>query len=297
MKLLSLPTWKDYELIDSGNFEKLERFGKYILWRPEPQAIWDKSLTEKEWEKLAHAKFARINSTKKESLDNGEWQLKKGMPQQWFIEYDYKEMHLKMRLGLTSFKHVGIFPEQANNWNFIYDSVKSLGVQKPKVLNLFSYTGGASLAAKSAGADVSHLDSVKQVVTWARENMEASGLDGIRWIVEDAVKFVKREVTRKNVYHGIMLDPPAYGIGANGERWILEKGINELLKMCSQILDKENSFLVLNLYAMGFSSMIGDNMVSQMFPKPKFKEFGEIYLADQFEKNLPLGTFVRFRMS
>ena len=224
IKLLSPSCWTDYELIDSGAYEKLERFGRYVIARPEPQAIWNKSLSDAEWQQRADAYFKKD----KKSEDRGEWICKPKMSQQWFVNYRYGDMNIRMRLGLTSFKHVGVFPEQAENWNFISDQVKRIGTGA-KVLNLFAYTGGATLAAKSAGADVTHVDSVKPVVSWARENMEASGLDGVRWIVEDALKFVQREVRRGKKYNGIILDPPAYGRGANGEKWVLEENINELI--------------------------------------------------------------------
>ena len=189
------PNIKDYELLDTGEGEKLERFGAYVVRRPEPQAIWRKSLKEAEWLK-ADASFLRDSK----SEERGEWKLKLQMPSRWTVRFDYKAMHLNMRLALTSFKHVGIFPEQSANWEFIYDTVEELkakGIERPKVLNLFAYTGGATLAARAAGADVTHVDSVKQVVTWSRENMEASGLDGVRWIVEDATKY--QEIIRATV--------------------------------------------------------------------------------------------------
>lgn len=161
------------------------------------------------------------------------------------------------------------------------------------MLNLFAYTGGASLAACQSGADVTHVDSVKQVVTWSRENMESSGLDGIRWVVEDAFKFVQREVRRGKKYQGIILDPPAYGRGPDGEKWVLEKQINELLMMCSQLL-AENGFFVINLYSLGFSTLITENLVREHFNQISTWESGELYLQDQADKKLPLGTFLRF---
>ena len=183
------PDFGDYELLDTGDFEKLERFGRYVTRRPEPQAIWRRSLAEEEWRRTADASFRRDAR----SDERGEWRLAPGMPDRWVVEYAYKRMRLRMRLGLTSFKHVGIFPEQAANWNFIYDNCRALagdgpadgervaavgsGVARggaPKVLNLFAYTGGATLAARAAGAEVTHVDSVRQVVTWSRENMELS---------------------------------------------------------------------------------------------------------------------------
>jgi 23S rRNA (cytosine1962-C5)-methyltransferase len=295
MLLLTPQYWKGYELIDSGAYEKLERFGEYILARPEPQACWNKSLSEDEWKKTAHVSFIREKGNPQKEGEKGHWIFNKKMPEQWFISYEYKEMKLKFRLGLTAFKHVGIFPEQAENWNFIYDSLHELRLSKPRVLNLFAYTGGASLAAKAAGAEVVHVDSVKPVVTWARENMEASGFDGIRWVVEDAMKFVRREVKRGNTYHGIILDPPAYGRGPEGEKWVLEENINELIKLCSQLTEEKNSFFVLNLYSMGFSALVADNLINSYFKVFATKEFGEFYFSDRSEKKLPLGIFYRFR--
>ncbi|HOY31720.1 MAG TPA: class I SAM-dependent methyltransferase [Bacteroidales bacterium] len=295
-KLIKTSGWKDYELIDTGNFEKLERFGDFILSRPEPQACWNKSLPEHEWQKQAHAKFVK-SSVKESHSEKGQWQILKKMNEQWFAGYSYKAMSLRFRLGLTAFKHLGLFPEQADNWNYIFDVATELKNIHPRVLNLFAYTGGASLAARSTGADVVHVDSVRQVVSWSRENMEASGLDGIRWIVDDAMKFVKREVRRGNKYHGIILDPPAYGRGPDGEKWVLEEEINELIKCCSILLEEQNSFLVLNLYSMGFSALVADNLMGSYFTNIKNKELGELYIPDNFGKNLPLGTFYRMKTS
>ncbi len=162
-------------------------------------------------------------------------------------------------------------------------------------LNLFAYTGGASLAAKAGGADVVHVDSVRRVINWAAENQEASGLDGIRWVVEDVVKFMRREVKRGRTYHGIILDPPAYGHGPAGERWVLEEGIDELIRMSGQLLEKESSFMVLNLYSLGFSPLIAENLIRNYFPQVAQPELGELYLPDRAGKKLPLGVFLRFR--
>ncbi|MCD7963803.1 MAG: class I SAM-dependent methyltransferase [Rikenellaceae bacterium] len=289
MKLLTPHHWEDYELIDSGDFEKLERFGKYVVRRPEPQALWQKTDTDEEWKRMADAVFYKD----KKSDDRGEWNYKKEMPSQWNVSYSYKEMKLMMRLGLTSFKHVGIFPEQSENWNYIYDSVKQL--PEKKVLNLFAYTGGASLAASSAGAEVTHVDSVKQVVTWSRENMKLSGLSNIRWIVDDALKFVRREVKRERKYNGIILDPPAYGRGPDGEKWILEENIYDLLSCCREILADKNSFLVMNLYSMGLSALVAKTLANQVFGKPREEECGEIFVGDKAGKSLPLGVFYRMK--
>jgi 23S rRNA (cytosine1962-C5)-methyltransferase len=284
--------WADYELIDTGGFEKLERFGKFILSRPEPQAIWDKSLSESEWRRLAHSHFAK----EKNNPEKGQWQQIKSMPHNWSIRYENVE-GLKMTLNLaqTSFKHIGIFPEQAVNWDYLYRKIKSFpGGQKPKVLNLFAYTGAASVACRAAGAEVTHLDSVKQVVTWSKHNMESSGLDGIRWMIDDAMKFIKRDARRGNVYQGIILDPPAYGRGPEGEKWILEEQINEMLKVCAEILDPKEHFLLLNMYSLSFSSLIAANLIKSNFGDVKNPEQGELYLEETQGKKLPLGIFFRF---
>jgi len=293
MILLETPqNWTDYELIDSGEGEKLERFGNQILARPEPQALWHKSLSQQEWERLAHAYFIKKKGNRDSDNEWGEWKKKRSCQEQWIIGYQYKQMHLKFRLGLTSFKHVGIFPEQAANWNYIYDTIMQLEINSPSVLNLFAYTGGASLAARAAGAAVTHVDSVKQTVSWSRENMELSNLNNIRWIVDDVVKFVAREVRRKRIYNGIILDPPAYGRGPNGEKWILENNLIELLENCNKILDKKNSFIILNLYSMGYSPIVAENLIVSIF-SPKKYEMGELYVSDKSSRKLPLGVFIR----
>lgn len=279
----------DYELLDCGGFEKLERFGKYVLARPEPQALWPKRLPSNQWDKLADAWFSRS----KENAESGTWRTKPGMPDQWYVSYQYQKLSMTMRLGMTSFKHVGIFPEQAHNWNFLFDAIQSHPAKKPTVLNLFAYTGGASLAACAAGADVTHVDSVKQVITWSKQNMEASGFDGIRWVVEDALKFVQREQRRGKKYHGIILDPPAYGRGPDGERWVLEKDIAPLMEACSSILEPENSFCVLNLYSMGFSPQIAENILMAFFKNIKTMESGELSQPFGDGMKLPLGVYAR----
>lgn len=301
------PLWKDYQLIDCGNFEKLERFGKIVMARPEPKAIWDKSLSEDEWNRLMHTRFAPgAGFGKAGKEDSGTWKRVKRMDDQWFINYGgygAEGPSFRLRLGLTSFKHVGVFPEQAPNWEYIYSHTKALvekakaeGRPTPKVLNLFAYTGAASLAAKAAGADVTHLDSVRQVVTWAKGNMENSSLDNIRWVVEDALKFARREAKRGNVYQGIILDPPAYGHGPDGEKWKLDECLNDMLKCVSAILAPTDSFMVLNLYSNGFSAVLGETVVRQNFClKTGFKEIqsGELVLTDSYGKRLPLSIVVR----
>ena len=219
------------------------------------------------------------------------------MPERWTIkskigsEHSAIKSEIVFRLALTSFKHVGIFPEQKVNWDYIAESIHLIKAEQPKVLNLFAYTGGASLAAKAAGADVTHLDTVRQVVSWSKENMELSGLTDIRWVVEDALTFVKREVKRGKKYNGIILDPPAYGHGANGERWKLEDHINEMMKLVIQLLDETECFLVLNTYSLGFSSLIIENLLSGI---PELNS-GELFLPSKTGFRLPLGVFGRFR--
>ena len=292
--------WKDYELLDSGRGEKLERFGEYILARPEPKALWDKTLSEDEWGRLTHTRFtpgAGFGKAGKE--DSGTWERLRRMPDQWWIRYSGNDApDFRLRLGLTSFKHVGVFPEQAPNWNWIFRKTTSIAAatgQKPKVLNLFAYTGAASLAARCAGADVTHLDSVRQVVTWAHENQDRSGLDGIRWVIEDAMKFARREERRGNLYQGIILDPPAYGHGPDGEKWKLDECLFDMMKNVGHILAPENSVLVLNLYSNGFSAILGETVVREALGLKSGDglDSGELILRDKFGKNLPLSIFVR----
>ena len=297
---LLTPNISSYELIDSGNYEKLERFGDFILARPEPQAVWDKSLSEEIWQRKASAIFKKTKGRDQLSPEErGEWHNIKKMPEKWYMEYFQGKLKLKFKLSLSSFKHVGIFPEQASNWKYIEDKLSLMksgdsAFQTPKVLNLFAYTGGASLISKANGADITHVDSVKQVISWSRENMEASGLTDIRWVIEDALKFVKREVKRGKKYNGIILDPPAYGRGPDGEKWVLEEGLNELLKNCLELLDENCHFFILNLYSMGFSAVIAETIIRQNYASIQNPEMGELVLQDSFNKKLPLGVFYRF---
>ncbi len=290
--------WKDYELIDSGDFSKLERFGEYVTIRPEPKALWKKSLSDSEWFRRANTEFkpgAGFGKAGKE--DSGSWNMLHRMQEQWTIAYP--ACGFRLRLGLTSFKHVGVFPEQAPNWDYIRTQVQRIASSgnlqgAPKVLNLFAYTGAASLAAAKAGAQVTHLDSVRQVVTWARGNMELSSLDGIRWIIEDALKFARREARRGNLYNGLILDPPAYGHGPDGEKWKLDECLFELLGACAAILAPSDSFMVLNLYSNGYSAVLADTLVRSAFGG-NFKklDYGELVLRDNFGKALPLSVFSR----
>lgn len=290
IQLLSPTHWKDYELIDCGDFEKLERFGNHILIRPEPQAVWKKTLSEEEWKKKAHITF------KGRSATSGEWQKKNpNLPDRWHISYQNPEAKITLRMALTSFKHVGVFPEQAVNWDYISSSIKQFKNPRPKVLNLFAYTGAASLIANAAGAETTHVDSIKQVVTWANENQELSGLKDTRWMIEDALKFVKKELKRGKKYNGIILDPPAYGHGPNGEKWKLEDHIQEMMQDVVQLLDEEEHFLILNTYSLGFSSVIVENLIKTSYPQAQNLECGELYLQATAGSKLPLGVFGKFR--
>ena len=328
-------SWRDYELLDSGDGEKLERWGSYVLARPEPKALWNKSLPQSEWNRLTHTRFkpgAGFGKAGKE--DSGTWERLKAMDDQWWISYQpsHSSGHwrprfsealsssavINLRLGLTSFKHVGVFPEQAPNWDFIYNKCRSM--DKPQVLNLFAYTGAASLAARAAGAEVTHLDSVRQVVTWARQNYErtasmAGGFgghaprplgvqgdssclpqpSGIRGVVEDAMKFASRELRRGHLYDGIILDPPAYGHGPDGEKWKLDECLFGMLRTVAGIL-APGGFVVLNLYSNGYSAALGETLVRQAFglkPGDAVISSGELALKDSFDKVLPLSIVVR----
>lgn len=237
--------WKDYEVIDCSNGEKLERWGSYILVRPDPQVIWDTPRKEKGW----HKKNAHYHRSKK---GGGEWEFF-DLPEQWSISYD----SLTFQLKPFSFKHTGLFPEQAVNWDWFSKKIKHSG--KPiKVLNLFAYTGGATLAAAAAGASVTHVDASKGMVTWAKENAASSGLKDapIRWIVDDCVKFVEREIRRGNHYDAIIMDPPSYGRGPKGEIWKIEDCIHPLVKLCAQLLTDEPLFFLINSYTTGLQPAV-----------------------------------------
>jgi 23S rRNA (cytosine1962-C5)-methyltransferase len=296
MKLLHPASWKDYELIDSGDFEKLERFGKYILIRPEPQAIWKKVLDESEWKQVAHAKFVREQTDKFRYTDDvkGGWSKSPNMPESWEINYAYDDLQLKLRLALTGFGHVGIFPEQGSNWNFIYDTVRSWKMSQPRVLNLFAYTGAASVVARAAGAQVTHCDASRPGLNWANQNMQMNNLADIRWVYEDAFKFVKREAKRGSKYNGILMDPPPYGRGPDGEKWTLQEQLDELMQMSSELLEKKNFFFILSTYAVGLSAVVGLNVAKSYFNIDNL-ECGEFYLKSKQDRDLPMGTFLRFK--
>lgn len=237
--------WKDYEVIDCSKGEKLERWGDYILVRPDPQVIWDTPRKEKGWHKMN----AHYHRSKK---GGGEWEFF-DLPQQWSIHY----RSLTFQLKPFSFKHTGLFPEQAANWDWFSELIKKAG-RPVKVLNLFAYTGGATIAAAAAGASVTHVDASKGMVTWAKENAASSGLADapIRWIVDDCVKFVEREIRRGNHYDAIIMDPPSYGRGPKGEIWKIEESIHPLVKLCAQLLVDRPLFFLINSYTTGLQPAV-----------------------------------------
>lgn len=238
--------WQDYCLIDTSDGERLEKWGNISLIRPDPQIIWKRSYLSKEWNS-ADAKYIRSSS------GGGHWEYTRDLPESWKIKYK----NLTFKVKPTGFKHTGLFPEQAVNWDYCTELIKN--AHRPvKVLNLFAYTGGATLACAAAGASVCHLDAVKGMVEWGKENAELSGLKdrSIRWIVDDALKFLNREIKRGNKYDGIILDPPSYGRGTNGEMWKLEDCIHKLMLKCSLVLSDEPLFILLNSYTTGLSPSI-----------------------------------------
>lgn len=227
--------WANYELLDAGDGQKLERWGEIITIRPDVQAITKPSWPLRQWQALAHWLFEEQSTTQ------GQWKnLKADAPEQWMVTYD----QLSFGLKLTKFKHVGLFPEQQANWRFIQERV----IAGHKVLNLFAYTGAASLMARKNNATVVHVDAVKQMITWAHDNQEHSGLSDIQWVLEDALKFARRELKRGNSYDGIIMDPPAWGLGANGEKWKLENQLSSLLETAHALMNPK-AFLILNTYS------------------------------------------------
>jgi 23S rRNA (cytosine1962-C5)-methyltransferase len=275
----------DYELLDSGEGEKLERYGSVVLSRPDPQALWRKHLPETEW-KNAHATFV-----KKES--GGEWKYKKEKLDKWQIEY----AGLKFWIKPTAFKHTGIFPEHIANWDWMREILKNN--EGAEVLNLFGYTGGATLACAEANAKVVHVDGSKSAITWARENAEISLLKDkpIRWILEDARVFVRREINRGNKYDGIIMDPPAFGHGAKKEVWKIEEDFLLLVEDCFKILKDKPLFFLINGYSAGYSSIAYNNILLPLVEKFGGSiEIGELTIEEkETERLLPCGIFARWR--
>lgn len=273
--------WDDYELLDAGGGKKLERFGKIITIRPELQAYFKSEMPFQEWNELAHWEFVEKSNTK------GSWKnLKKDTPKQWEVGFG----GLKFQLELTNFKHVGIFPEQESNWRFISENIS----EGKKFLNLFAYTGAASLVAREQGAEVLHVDSVKQLVTWANENMVASDLSGIKWVLEDALKFAQREVKRGNKYDGIVMDPPAFGLGAKGEKWIMEEKLPLLLEAAAALLNP-GAFLIVNTYSPKLALKDLQRAASRYFPADK-TTVSELWVKTKTGKDLFYGNLLKVKL-
>lgn len=264
---MRVSNWKDYELIDTSSGERLERWGDIILIRPDPQIIWDTPKNDSLWEK-AHAVYHRSNT------GGGVWKEQRKMPTIWSIKYNDLTFNIKM----MGFKHTGIFPEQATNWDFITEKIKK--AKRPlKVLNLFGYTGAATLSAAKAGANVCHVDASRGMVSWAKENSLVSGLSNkpIRWLVDDCIKFVQREIRRGNKYDGIIMDPPSYGRGPGGEVWKLEEQLFSLINLCVQVMSIDAVFFMLNSYTTGLSPSVMECLLEVTIKK----KFGGNVLSDE----------------
>ena len=282
----------EYELLDSGDGKKLERYGNYVLSRPDPQALWKPILSTNEWNK-ADASFVRTGK-------KTEWKTKKGLPDKWNITFG----GLVMEIIPTTFKHTGLFPEHATTWQWMRGEIAARmaapSAPQPKVLNLFGYTGAASLACAQAGASVCHVDGSKLAIEWAKRNQKLSGLapDSVRWILDDALLFLKREVKRGNKYDAIIMDPPAFGRGPDGEVWKIEEQFQDLLDLCRKVLSDKPLFIIINGYASGFSSIAYQNNLL-----PFQKEFGgtiehgELAIEESNSKRLlPCGIFARWSL-
>mgnify|MGYP001583875575 CR=1 FL=1 len=276
--------WTEYELIDSGDGGKLERFGQYRLVRPDPRALWGRLLPAEVWDS-ANATYWRAD------LKSGEWEVKFPPPSPWLVRYH----KITFRLRPTEFKHVGVFPEQAVNWNWLE---KIIAGRPLNILNLFAYTGGATMTALASGARVTHVDASKGALTWANENLKASKLDTkpIRWIQEDVHKFVLREEKRGNTYDGIIMDPPRFGRGSKGEVWKLENDLPKLIASCRKILAPKPAFVLVNAYTADMSALVLHNMLtSSMNDLGGSISFGELAIKESTsDRLLPNGIFARW---
>ena len=278
--------WNDYQILDMANGEKLEKWNNITLVRPDPQIIWKQKTYPEKWKK-ADAKYSRSNT------GGGAWNYNKKLPSAWQVKYKDLVFNIKP----MGFKHTGLFPEQAVNWDWMINKIKSTN-KEIKVLNLFAYTGGATVACLSAGASVCHVDSSKGMVSWAKENVTSSGLQDrkVRYIVDDVVKFVNREIRRGNKYDAIIMDPPSYGRGANGEVWKFEENIDELIKLCSKILSDNPLFFLVNSYTTGISSTVIENILKMNLKLKNGKySCGEIGLPmSNSDLVLPCGIFAKW---
>ena len=277
--------WKDYEILDMANGEKLERWGNITLIRPDPQIIWKEKTFPEKW-KNANAKYNRSNT------GGGNWNFIKPLPKSWQIKYKDLTFNIKP----MGFKHTGIFPEQAVNWDWMMNKIRNSN-REIKVLNLFAYTGGASVACLKAGASVCHVDSSKGMCEWAKENVASSGLRErpIRFLIDDVVKFVNREIRRGNKYDGIIMDPPSYGRGTNGEVWKFEENISDLVELCTKVLSEKPLFFLINSYTTGISSTVLENILRINISKKGKFSHGEVGLPMTDSKLiLPCGIYSRW---
>lgn len=306
MQLDSFKNFKGYELLDTGLGFRLERWGDVILQRPDPQIIWEPSLPVEEWAK----EWATFNSASGE--EKGSWQITKAVPEPWIIEFNHphpasplkgeETTNVKFLLKLSPFKHTGIFAEQAANWEWMLNKlqVKSDELQeknKLKILNLFAYTGGATMVLAKAGCQVTHVDASKPAITWANENHKLNNLpaDSVRWILDDVVKFVKREIKRGVKYDGIIMDPPAFGHSPNGKTWKFNQDLPGLLKDCFELLSPNAKFLVINGYATNSSALALNNLLEDASRvKPGTIEFGELCLKQKNTRTISTGIFARW---
>jgi len=277
---------KDYELLDSGNGAKLERYGDIVFNRPDPEALWKPFLDKDEWLK-ADAIFKRNDN-------KSSWKLNKNVPEKWNISFGDLNFYIKP----TSFKHTGLFPEQLSNWIWMADKISKSKNKQIKVLNLFGYTGGASLACAKVGAEVVHVDGSKMAVIWARENAQISNLENapIRWIVDDVISFLKREVKRGNKYDGIVMDPPVFGHGPKKELWKIEENFLELMDLCKLVLSTDPLFVLINGYTAGYSPIVYENNLKDLMEKYEGQiEIGELTIRESSrDRLLPCSIFARW---
>ncbi len=288
---LLLPTgWQDYELLDSGDGEKLERFGAFTLRRPDPQILWQRSLPDSEW-KAANASFLRTVG------DKGNWHVTGKLPESWEVHWQ----DLISFARLSPFKHTGIFPEQSAHWQWMREILtedkKNRPEYQPNILNLFAYTGIASVVCACAGAKITHVDASRSSIGWAKQNQLASGLDerSIRWILDDVLKFVRREVSRGVIYDGIIMDPPVYGHGPTGEKWEFKESLPQLLELCQKLLAPKPLFCIINAYAVSTSAVTLGNLLEDMLGDKGKTEIGELALQQNSGRMISTGIFARWR--
>lgn len=292
LQLVTPTGWQDYELLDSGDGEKLERFGQFILVRPDPQIVWSKSLPPSDWDQ-AHASFIRTHQ------DRGQWQIRGKLPEEWQMQW----RDITSVVKLSPFKHTGVFPEQSAHWQWFRTLLENQKVQQPDyqphILNLFGYTGLASMVVAKTGAMITHVDASRAAIGWAKKNQAASGLDekSVRWILDDVMKFVNREVKRGKKYDGIIMDPPVYGHGPTGEVWEFKTSLPQLLKQCQQLLVDQPLFVLINAYAVSTSAVTLGNVLTEMMSGHQGQvEIGELALQQTHDqKLLSTGIWARWQ--